>query len=90
MQLITKIRIGALLLSAFLLIGGLKAALHPKLKLATTTPLPAAAQDSPDLAYPEFVTSSASRTFGIVRVVAGSGLALYVLFPLIKYRAFRR
>ena len=77
------IRILALLLAALLFVGGCKSATHPKLKLVTQ---PVASQPSSEPQYPEFVTSKSSRVLGILRMLAGVGLAFYVLKPIIKQK----
>jgi hypothetical protein len=80
--LITKIRIVALIIAAFLLVGGFKAALHPKLRIAAVVTEKSQTESQPRLTYPvELVTSQGSRVFGIVRVIIGAGLALYVWAP---------
>ena len=81
--LITQIRIVALIIAAFLLVGGCKSTLHPKLRLVGVSQ-PQTAQPesgSPPVYGVEMVTSQASRAFGIVRMLIGAGLALYVLLP---------
>src|SRR5689334_19626788 len=79
--LITKIRILALVIAVFLVVGGLEATLHPKLRLVSVSQtFPAESQSSQIKIYPvELVTSQASRAFGIVRMITGSVIALYVL-----------
>jgi hypothetical protein len=81
MQLITKIRVVVLLAAAFIFISGLRSALHPGAVLATSQPTAMPGEPPSAEAYPEFVTSKRSRFFGIVRMLAGGGLALYVLLP---------
>jgi hypothetical protein len=76
--LITKIRIVALIIAAFLLVGGLKATIHPKLRFVDAPQ----SEPGPGRTYPvELVTSQTSRAFGIVRMILGIGLAIYVLAP---------
>jgi len=95
MDLETKIRIVALLVAGFLFIGGCKAARHPKLTLVIPKPGVAHVQKSqrsggqppsPET-YAHFVTSQTSRYVGIVRMIAGLGLAVYVTMPWWKNRA---
>ena len=84
--LITKIRIVALIIAAFLLVGGLKATVHPKLRLMGVSQK-AQTESQPGPAYSvELVTSQASRLFGIVRMVTGAGIALYVLSPWLNIK----
>ena len=79
--LITKIRIVALIIAAFLLVGGYKATLHPKLRLVGLSQT-SQVESQPRPTYSvELVTSQASRVFGIARMLIGAGLALYVLLP---------
>lgn len=79
--LITKIRIVALIIAAFLLVGGCKAALHPKLRLVGMSQT-AQVESQPRPTYSvELVTSQNSRVFGILRMLIGAGLGLYVLLP---------
>jgi len=79
--LITKIRIVALIIAAFLVVGGCKAALHPKLRLVGVSQT-AQVESEPRQAYTvQLVTSQSSRVFGIVRMLIGAGLAFYVLSP---------
>ena len=89
MDLETKIRIVALLVAGFLFVGGCKAASHPKLKLVMPKPRVAQVQKpqtserqtpSPEN-YAHFVTSQTSRYFGIIRMIAGLALAVYVTVP---------
>ena len=84
--LITKIRIVALIIAAFLLVGGLKATIHPKLRLVGVSQK-SETESHPGKTYPvELVTSQGSRVFGIVRVIIGAGLALYVLLPRLCFQ----
>jgi hypothetical protein len=86
--LITKIRIVALIIAAFLLVSGFKAALHPKLRfVAMSQPqTPRAGSSSSPVYSVELVTSQASRVFGIVRMLIGAGIALYVLLPWLNLK----
>lgn len=79
--LITKIRIVALIIAAFLLEGGCKAALHPKLRLVGMSQMAQVESQSRPTYSVELVTSQPSRVLGIVRMLIGAGLALYVLLP---------
>ena len=84
--LIAKIRIVALIIATFLLVGGCDAALHPKLRLVGVSPT-AQAESQPQPIYSvELVTSQASRVFGIVRMLIGAGIALYVLLPWLNLK----
>src|SRR5262245_25192197 len=91
----TKIRILGLVIALFLFVGGFKAARHPKLRLVMPKPGLAQVQKpqtsetqppSPE-SYVHFVTSQTSRYFGIIRIIAGLGLAVYVSMPWWKNRA---
>ena len=79
--LITKIRIVALIIAAFLLVGGCKAALHPKLRVAGVSQTPQVFTQDRAIYSVELVTSQSSRVFGILRMLLGLGLALYVSSP---------
>ena len=79
--LITKIRIVALIMAAFLLVGGCKTALHPKLRVAGVSQTTQVDAQDRAIYSVELVTSQSSRVFGIVRMVIGLGLALYALSP---------
>ena len=43
--------------------------------------MPSPGESRPTQAYPEFATSKSRRVFGVVRLLVGGGLALYVLLP---------
>lgn len=84
--LITKIRIVALIIAAFLLVGGCKAALHPKLRLVGVSQGPNM-NSQPQAPYTvELVTSQVSRGFGIARMLLGTGIAWYALFPWLNLK----
>jgi hypothetical protein len=78
-------RILTLLLAAILFIGGCNAVRHPKAKLVQSKPLQD--QASAEQLYPHFATSKVSRPFGILRMMAGAGLAFYILRPITKQHA---
>ncbi len=85
--LITKIRIVTLIIAAFLLVGGCKAALHPKLRfVGMSQPTTRESQNRSTYSV-ELVTSQTSRVFGIVRMLMGGGLALYVLLPWLDLKS---
>ena len=87
--LITKIRIAALIIAAFLVVGGCKAALHPKLRLVGVSQA-AQVESEPRRPYTvQLVTSQSSRVFGIVRMLMGAGLALYVVLPWLDLKNSR-
>ncbi len=86
-QLATKITIAALLIGVFLFVGGLRTALHPKWKLVQSP----ATEIQREADYPEgtelhFVTSQWSRAYGIVRIVAGTGLIAFASAPWLRGR----
>jgi hypothetical protein len=80
MQLITKIRIAMLVVSAVLIIGGAKSAIEQKLKVIG----PVVSENPNGAPYIKMVPATAPRVWGVVRFMAGSALALYVLWPIWK------
>ncbi len=89
LSLLAKLRIGAALLAALLLIGGYGAAVHPKLRMVVPRRAP---NESPAGLVPgrvELETSTSSRVFGVVRMVLGAGLAGWVVWTL-RLQPFRR
>jgi len=80
MQLITKIRIAALTVATVLIISGAKAALEQKLKVAGVS----MSEGPTGAPYIKMVPATAPRVWGAVRFMAGSALALYVLWPIWK------
>ena len=85
--LIPTIRIVALIIAAFLLVGGCNAALHPKLRLVGVSQN-AQVESEPRQAYTvQLVTSQSSRVFGIVRMLIGGGLAFYALLPWLDLKS---
>lgn len=81
-----KIRIVALIIASFLLVGGCKAALHPKLTLVGVAQTTQPESQNPPTYTVQLVTSQSSRVFGIVRMLIGAGIALYVLLPWLDLR----
>ena len=79
--LITKVRIVALIIAGFLLVGGCRAALHPKLRFAGVSQSPQFESGTRPTYSIELVTSPTSRVLGILRMLIGSGLAFYVCPP---------
>lgn len=68
--LIPTIRIVALIIASFLLVGGCKAALHPKLRLVGVSQNPQVESQPQPVYTIELVTSQTSRMFGIVRMLS--------------------
>jgi hypothetical protein len=79
MLLITKLRIGALVIAAFLLVGGCNRVRHPGLVLAKIQPV--STPGSAELSIPVLVTAKSNRVSGLVRIILGGGITAYVLIP---------
>jgi hypothetical protein len=90
MLLITKIRIGALLLAAWLFVGGCNAARHPGFTMVQPKAPPKEQVSPPGLGYVELRTSTASRVRGILEMLLGGGLAFSVLWPMRRTFGRRR
>src|SRR5437879_4397423 len=85
MDLLNKLRIGAVVLGTCLLFSGIHSTAHPKFKVVAR---PEAAKPSPR----EFLTvdlkiSASSRIFGVSRILAGSGSIAWVLWTFRAARA---
>ena len=80
MQLITKIRIAALVISGILVIGGTKAAIQQKFKVVT----PSAAETPTDARFVTVVPATGPRVWGLVKIIIGASLAFYILWPVWK------
>ena len=78
----TKIRIAALVVSGIFIIGGTKAAVEQKLKVVA----PSVAESPTGVPVVRVVPATAPRVWGVVRIIAGSALALYILWPIWKSR----
>ena len=81
MLLATKIRVGVLLVAALIFISGLSRVVHPGATFVGVRSMPSPEASQPTQAYPEFVTSKSRRAFGVVRLLVGGGLAVYVILP---------
>ena len=79
MQRLTSTDLGALVLAALFFLGGLVLVIFPKeMKLWHVTHDPVSDwQDS----YFEDVTKGRSRFYGVMAMLTGTGLAVFVFFP---------
>ncbi len=79
MKRLTSTDLGALVLAVLLFFGGLVGAIFPKeMKLWHVTHDPVSDwQDS----YFEDVTKGRARFYGVMAMLLGAGLALFVIFP---------
>jgi hypothetical protein len=83
MQPATIVRVYTLIvlaLSCYLLVGGGKAAFFPKLSMVTSDQAPAEIDGYP---VPRFEVSQSSRLFGVLRIVSGLAIGLYILKPFL-------
>jgi len=78
MNLINTVRVIVSLLAVVLFFSGLGSAMHPKYKVVARPgkPLPSVGEFS----AVEITASTSSRVFGITRVLAGAGLAGWVVW----------
>jgi len=84
MGFLTKLRIAGLILALVIFVSGFRSWMHPKFKLVQTASPRVSAEG-----YPEYVTSKGSQFFSVVKMVAGCGLAIYVLWPAMRKRTFK-